>query len=123
MTADLNDRVDFDNADRGLIATIEPMVIEAQDGHVVFEMDSWKFLADECPDTAHPSLWRQGRLIPHGLFEVCPDLPGPRLRPVEHDVIEGERGVIVIDPLISAETAAAALALYREHRGERPVTR
>jgi alkyl sulfatase BDS1-like metallo-beta-lactamase superfamily hydrolase len=25
-------------------------------------------------------------------------------------------------PLISAETAAAALALYREHRGERPVT-
>ena len=28
----------------------------------------------------------------------------------------------MIDPLISCETAAAALALYREHRGERPVT-
>ena len=28
----------------------------------------------------------------------------------------------MIDPLVSAETAAAALALYREHRGERPVT-
>jgi alkyl sulfatase BDS1-like metallo-beta-lactamase superfamily hydrolase len=28
----------------------------------------------------------------------------------------------VIDPLISSECAAAALALYREHRGERPVT-
>ena len=37
-------------------------------------------------------------------------------------VIEGREGVVVIDPLISAETAAAALALYREHRGERPVT-
>ena len=37
-------------------------------------------------------------------------------------VIEGEEGIVVIDPLISAETAAAALALYREHRGERPVT-
>ena len=37
-------------------------------------------------------------------------------------VVEGERGIVVIDPLISAETAAAALALYREHRGERPVT-
>ncbi len=36
--------------------------------------------------------------------------------------VEGERGVVVIDPLISAEVAAAALALYREHRGERPVT-
>ena len=29
-------------------------------------------------------------------------------------------GVIVIDPQISAETAAA-LALYRKHRGDRPV--
>jgi alkyl sulfatase BDS1-like metallo-beta-lactamase superfamily hydrolase len=37
-------------------------------------------------------------------------------------VVEGKRGVVVIDPLISAECAAAALALYREHRGERPVT-
>lgn len=37
-------------------------------------------------------------------------------------VVEGSDGVVVIDPLISAETAAAALALYREHRGERPVT-
>ena len=36
-------------------------------------------------------------------------------------VVEGETGVIVIDPLISAETAAAAFALYTAHRGERPV--
>ena len=37
-------------------------------------------------------------------------------------LVEGDTGVIVIDPLISAETAAAALALYRTHRGDRPVT-
>ncbi len=37
-------------------------------------------------------------------------------------VVEGDTGVIVIDPLISAETAKAALTLYREHRGDRPVT-
>ena len=35
--------------------------------------------------------------------------------------IEGDTGIIVIDPLISTETAAAALALYRTHRGDRPV--
>jgi alkyl sulfatase BDS1-like metallo-beta-lactamase superfamily hydrolase len=35
--------------------------------------------------------------------------------------IEGGQGVLVIDPLLSTECAAAALALYREHRGERPV--
>lgn len=36
-------------------------------------------------------------------------------------VIEGDDGVIVVDPLISTETATAAFALYREHRGDRPV--
>lgn len=35
--------------------------------------------------------------------------------------VEGDTGVIVIDPLISTETAAA-LGLYRAHRGSRPVT-
>ncbi|MCP3812169.1 MBL fold metallo-hydrolase, partial [Mycobacteriaceae bacterium Msp059] len=33
----------------------------------------------------------------------------------------GETGVIVIDPLISTEVAAAAFGLYRAHRGDRPV--
>ncbi|NYI38122.1 alkyl/aryl-sulfatase [Aeromicrobium tamlense] len=36
--------------------------------------------------------------------------------------IEGDEGVIVLDPLVTKETAAAALELYREHRGDRPVT-
>jgi alkyl sulfatase BDS1-like metallo-beta-lactamase superfamily hydrolase len=37
-------------------------------------------------------------------------------------IIEGDRGVIVIDPLISTEVARAGLDLYRQHRGPRPVT-
>ncbi|WP_017599057.1 alkyl/aryl-sulfatase, partial [Nocardiopsis lucentensis] len=37
-------------------------------------------------------------------------------------LIEGDDGVVVVDPLVSRETATAALGLYREHRGERPVT-
>ena len=37
-------------------------------------------------------------------------------------IVEGDSGVLVIDPLISTECAAAALALYRQHRGDRPVT-
>ena len=35
--------------------------------------------------------------------------------------VEGDTGVIVIDPLISTETAAAALTLYRTHRGDKSV--
>ncbi|MGH3966567.1 MAG: alkyl/aryl-sulfatase, partial [Mycobacterium sp.] len=35
--------------------------------------------------------------------------------------VESDNGIIVIDPLVSTEVAAAALALYRAHRGDRPV--
>ena len=37
-------------------------------------------------------------------------------------LVESDHGVVVIDPLVSAECAAAALALYRANRGEREVT-
>ena len=81
----------------------------------------WLPIIDEpATDTAHPSLWRQGRLpIRDGLFGVMPGIY--QLRGFDHlsvmSVIEGETGVIVIDPLISKETAAAAWALHQEHHG------
>ena len=37
-------------------------------------------------------------------------------------IVEGDTGVIVIDPLISCECAAASFDLYRQHRGDRPIT-
>ncbi|TQS31850.1 hypothetical protein Golomagni_07857, partial [Golovinomyces magnicellulatus] len=37
-------------------------------------------------------------------------------------IIEGDTGLIIIDPLTSKETGAAAFALYQEHRGkEKPI--
>jgi alkyl sulfatase BDS1-like metallo-beta-lactamase superfamily hydrolase len=115
---------DLAEAERGLIARFEPAHLESEGGKVVWDLDSYAFLAEDCPETAHPSLWRQSRLNRiAGLFEMAPgfyQLRGFDLSNMH--VVEGERGIIVIDPLISAETAAAALALYREHRGDRPVT-
>jgi alkyl sulfatase BDS1-like metallo-beta-lactamase superfamily hydrolase len=115
---------DFAEATRGLVAAFEPATVEGEKGNVVWDLESYDFLEGECPDTAHPSLWRQSRLSRiAGLFELAPgfyQLRGFDLSNMH--VVEGERGIVVIDPLISAETAAAALALYREHRGERPVT-
>ncbi|HEU5108524.1 MAG TPA: alkyl sulfatase dimerization domain-containing protein [Micromonosporaceae bacterium] len=58
-----------------------------------------------------------------GLFEVVPGIYQVRGLDLSNvSFVEGERGVLVVDPLISAETAAAALGLYRKHRGDRPVT-
>ena len=115
---------DLADAERGLVARFEPARVEGAGGRIVWDLDSYAFLDEECPDTANPSLWRQSRLNRvAGLFEMAPgfyQLRGFDLSNMH--VVEGERGIVVIDPLISAETAAAALALYREHRGDRPVT-
>lgn len=115
---------DFAEATRGLVAAFEPATVKGEKGNVVWDLESYDFLEGECPAAAHPGLWRQSRLSRiAGLFELAPgfyQLRGFDLSNMH--VVEGERGIIVIDPLISAETAAAALALYREHRGERPVT-
>jgi alkyl sulfatase BDS1-like metallo-beta-lactamase superfamily hydrolase len=115
---------DFEDARRGLVAELEPARVERADGGVVWELESYDFLAGEVPDTAHPSLWRLGKLSrTAGLFELAPGLFQLRGFDVSNmHVIEGDEGIVVVDPLISTECAAAALALYREHRGERPVS-
>jgi alkyl sulfatase BDS1-like metallo-beta-lactamase superfamily hydrolase len=124
-TSDLpfDDTQDFDDTERGFIARANARQVTADDGRVVWDLDAYRFLDEPAPDTAHPSLWRQGQLlIRDGLFEVVPGIY--QLRGFDlsvMSVIEGETGVIVIDPLISRETAAAAWALYQEHRGPRNV--
>ncbi|MEE1738678.1 alkyl sulfatase dimerization domain-containing protein [Streptomyces sp. BE147] len=121
---DYSDRTDFDDAERGFVAALEPAVIRADGGRVIWDGGAYAFLAGECPDTAHPSLWRQSQLCDkQGLFEVTEGIYQVRNLDLSNmTLVEGDTGVIVIDPLISAETAAAALALYREHRGDRRVT-
>lgn len=118
-----SDESDMADADRGFIAALSPGVVRADDGAVVWDNDSYAFLGEPCPPTVNPSLWRQSGLVAkQGLFEVAERIYQVRGLDLSNiTMIEGETGVIVIDPLISAETAAAALALYRVHRGERPV--
>ncbi|RVW00229.1 alkyl/aryl-sulfatase [Rhodococcus xishaensis] len=117
---------DGDDADaqRGFVAALTPGVVRAADGTVVWDNDAYSFLEGECPPTVNPSLWRQGRLCAkQGLFEVCEGIYQVRGLDLSNmTLVEGDTGVIVIDPLISTETAAAALGLYRSHRGDRPVT-
>ncbi len=117
------DTRDFQDADRGFIAAQHPCVIKAADGRVVWDNDVYGFLAGEAPTTVHPSLWRQSQLVAkQGLYEVVEGIYQVRGLDLSNiTFIEGDSGIIVIDPLVSTETAAAALALYRQHRGERAV--
>ncbi|MGH3281460.1 MAG: alkyl/aryl-sulfatase [Trebonia sp.] len=119
-----DDDRDFGDAERGFIAALSPGAVRNAAGEVVWDGDSYAFLDGAAPGTADPSLWRQSALVARqGLFEVTAGIYQVRGLDLSNvTFVEGEAGVIVIDPLISTETAAAALGLYRAHRGERPVT-
>jgi alkyl sulfatase BDS1-like metallo-beta-lactamase superfamily hydrolase len=119
------DTRDFEDAQRGLIAALPDLEIKNAQGRVVWSLRDYGFLGEEtAPPTVNPSLWRQARLnMHHGLFEVAEGLYQVRGYDLSNmTLVEGDEGVIVIDPLISTEVAQAGLALYRQHRGERPVT-
>jgi alkyl sulfatase BDS1-like metallo-beta-lactamase superfamily hydrolase len=126
LVADLpfQDTADFEDADRGFVGALEPCIVEDAKGAVVWDNDAYAFVQGECPDTANPSLWRQAQLASkQGLYQVTAGIYQVRGLDLSNmTLVEGDTGVVVIDPLISAETAAAALALYRRHRGDRPVT-
>lgn len=118
------DTTDFDNADRGFITALSPCVVKAADGRVVWDNDVYSFLNGPAPTSVHPSLWRQSTLAAkQGLYEVVPGIYQVRGLDISNiSFIEGDTGIIVIDPLVCTEVAAAALDMYRSHRGsDRPV--
>jgi alkyl sulfatase BDS1-like metallo-beta-lactamase superfamily hydrolase len=119
-----DDRQDFEDAQRGFIGRLDPCVVRDASGRVVWDNERYRaFLQGEAPDSVNPSLWRVSMLnAMDGLYEVVPGIYQVRgLDLSVMTIVEGASGVLVIDPLISVETAAAALELYRAHRGPRPV--
>ena len=105
------DRRDFDDARWGWIA-------ELPDGHIVndkqstvWSMKPYSFLSGEAPATVHPSLWRQAQLNAiHGLFKVTDRMYQVRGLDISNmTIIEGDKTLLIIDPLLTVESARAAL--------------
>ncbi len=120
----LADRQDFADAERGFVGSLPDAAITGADGRSVWNLAPYDFLAsDTPPPTVHPSLWRQAQLnMRHGLFQIAERIYQVRGLDLSNmDIIEGDTGLIVIDPLISAECAKAALELYFAHRPRKPV--
>jgi len=119
-TLDFSDESCFDDAERGFVGSIPDARITSANGRVVWDMSAFAFLENiESPDSVNPSLWRQARLNRiHGLFKVCDRMYQVRGFDIANlTIIEGDSSLILIDPLTNCEAAAAALALYRTHRG------
>lgn len=115
---------DFADAKRGFIATISEGAIQGPHGYPAWDLAPYHFLEHaEGSATVNPSLWRQAQLNSiHGLFKVTERVYQVRgLDTANMTIIEGETGLIIIDPLVSTECASAALDLYLQHVAQKPV--
>ncbi|HEY3502010.1 MAG TPA: alkyl sulfatase dimerization domain-containing protein [Actinocatenispora sp.] len=121
----MDDRRDFVDIDRGLIAPWPEPVVSAVDGHTVFDPAWFDFLAGDAavPDTVNPSLWRQSQLMRvGGLFKVTDGVYQARNNDIANlTVVEGEDGLVVIDCMSGVESARQAMALIRQHVSDKPV--
>jgi alkyl sulfatase BDS1-like metallo-beta-lactamase superfamily hydrolase len=119
------DERDFEESRRGFVAAPASREIRNAEGKVVWDMGRYDFLLQgQSFDSVHPSLQRQAVLnMAYGLYEV---VPGRIWQVRGFDIsnisfVRGETGWIVFDPLVSKETAAAALALVNEKLGARQI--
>jgi alkyl sulfatase BDS1-like metallo-beta-lactamase superfamily hydrolase len=121
------DKQAFEDSQKGFIAPLENNgVVKNEKGDVIYDLSKFDFLKGDkpAPDTVNPSLWRQAQIMQHytGLFKVTEGIYQVRGLDISNiTFIEAPDGVIVMDPLVSAETAKAGLDLYRKERGDKPV--
>jgi alkyl sulfatase BDS1-like metallo-beta-lactamase superfamily hydrolase len=121
-----NDKADFDDAQRGLIARPDTLTIKDAQGKVVWDLEAYKKyigLDKAAPDTVNPSLYRNAQLgMQYGLFKVTDRIYQVRGFDLSNiSFVQGDTGWIVLDPLVSVETAKAALDLANDKLGKRPV--
>ena len=120
---DFDNRTDFDLADRGFLGTLDETLITTKAGLPAYDFGAYAFLDGDAPDSVNPSLWRQSQLnAKHGLFEVVDGIYQVRGYDLSNiTFIKGDTGWIVVDPLISKETAEAARKLVDEKLGVFPI--
>lgn len=120
-----NDKTSFELAHKGFIAPLPSDPVKGPNGNMIWDPNKYGFIkeGETAPATTNPSLWRQSQLINiSGLFEVTDGIYQVRNYDLSNvTIIEGKSGLTIIDPLISTETAKAALELYFKHRPKKPV--
>jgi alkyl sulfatase BDS1-like metallo-beta-lactamase superfamily hydrolase len=122
-TLPMEDREDEDFATRGFIAASPDAQIRTADGRIAWDFTSYANISGPAPDTVNPSLWRHAQLLTkHGLFKVSDRIFQVRGFDVSNmTIVVGDTGLIIIDPLTTAEVAKAALTLARTAVGDKPV--
>jgi alkyl sulfatase BDS1-like metallo-beta-lactamase superfamily hydrolase len=120
-----NNRDDFELSERGFIGTLDDPIIRDAEGRPVYDLNAYAFLSEKAaPPSVNPSLWRQSQLnaLYHGLFQVTEGVYQVRgLDLSVMSIIETDNGYVVVDPLLTAPTAQAAINLVYRHLGQKPI--
>lgn len=127
-----HDKADFENAQRGFIGTLSSGKIAKNNGSsnpnapqmFAWDLNEYNFVnSNEAPDSVNASLWRQAQLnCINGLFKVTDQVYQVRGFDLSNmTIIQGETGLIIIDPLTTIETSRAALDLYYAHFPKKPI--
>ncbi|MGC2070558.1 MAG: MBL fold metallo-hydrolase, partial [Pseudolabrys sp.] len=112
----MNDKQDFEDATRGLMAQLNDPIVKAADGRVVWNTQRYEFVKGDPPPTVNPSLWREQKLnTAAGLFKVVDGVYQIRGYDMANmTLVEGASGWIVIDTLFTEDVARAGLKLAME---------
>ena len=112
----MNDKQDFEDATRGLMAQLKDPIVKAADGRVVWNTQRYEFVKGDPPATVNPSLWREQKLnTAAGLFKVVDGVYQIRGYDMANmTLVEGASGWIVIDTLFTEDMARAGLKLAME---------
>jgi len=119
------DKSDFQDAERGFIASLPKGMIQNDKGKTVWDLNSYSFLdTEKNPPTVNPSLWRIARLNKFaGLFKVSEKIYQVRGFDLANmTFIEGNKSIIIIDVLMTPSTAKSALEIYYSHRPKKPIS-
>lgn len=145
---DFDNDQDFEDARRGFLMGLDPLTVETcsegasghQICHNIWDLNKYEFLNPfigtssypdpldlskfpKAPGSVNPSLWRQSILNSlHGVYQVASKIYQVRGYDLSNmSGIQGTSGWIIIDPLTTEETAAAALKRLQDvtddHRG------
>ncbi|WP_298195192.1 alkyl sulfatase dimerization domain-containing protein [Novosphingobium sp.] len=111
-------------AAQGFVASASDPVVRDAAGKAVWNLAAYDWVQGPAPASVNPSLWREVALLRrHGLFAVADGVWQVRGFDVSNmTVIRGQAGWVLVDPLTTKETAAAALALVNAQLGARPVS-
>ncbi|SDI45054.1 Tat (twin-arginine translocation) pathway signal sequence [Paraburkholderia steynii] len=124
------DAQDFEDASRGLVATLpEPVIIKGTGDYPAWNLQQFAFISggpeNNSPPTVNPSLWRNAKLnMHHGLFQVVDGIWQVRGYDLSvMSIIRGNQGYIVVDPFVTAEVASTVWKeLVVPHLGDKPIT-